>query len=140
MDMTTGLRFTKPAKGTALLERETKKARRKALEQLVAKLVKRRDGRCRWPEKHICRGGLEAAHLDGKGMGGDHGLRTYAENEVTLCAWLHRRGPESLHGGQLRIDKDTAAGANGPLSFWRQTETGWHLVAREVAPFSYEKD
>lgn len=133
----------KPPRGTGLLERETDDAKRLALEREVAKLVKKRDGRCRWPEAHRCRGGLEAAHIVNKSACGP----TCTSNEVTLCAWIHRRGPESIHGQQLKIEKETAAGADGILSFWRQTgeydplgQPIYHCVARERAIGIIDKD
>ena len=95
---TSQLAYPKPQKGSRLLEREREKSAAKAHTLAVGKAVKARDGHCRWPEDHKCRGGLEAAHIDDKKMGGDHGLLTNTANEVTLCAWIHRRGPESLHG------------------------------------------
>jgi hypothetical protein len=135
----------KPAKGSAILAREKEDAERVAHEREIAKLVKARDGRCRWPEAHKCRGGaLEAAHIVDKSLVG----ATSMENEITLCPWLHRRGPESIHGKQLKVEKDTERGANGPLSFWRQTgefdaldQPMYALVARELAPGGpYERD
>jgi hypothetical protein len=63
----------KPAKGSALLAREKGKRDRETAEQEVARAVKARDGRCRWPEPHKCRGGaLEAAHIVDK-SGNGHG-------------------------------------------------------------------
>jgi hypothetical protein len=106
----------KPQRGAGILAREDADKRREQHEREVAKAVKRRDGRCRWPEAHTCRGELEAAHIVDKSLGGE----TSTENELTICAWLHRRGPESIHGKQLKVEKETARGANGPLSFWRQ--------------------
>lgn len=62
-------------------------------------------------------------------------------NLVMLCGWIHRRGPETQQYGQLKIECETPNGADGPLSFWRKGEDGaFYLVAREIAPFIYEKD
>jgi len=128
----------KPAKGTALLERERRTADRKALERDVALRVKLRDGfKCRWPEVHKCRGGLEAAHIRDKSLLGE----TSTANEITLCAWIHRRGPQSIHGKQLKVELETPDGANGALSFWRQdAQGGYYLVARERAIGILERD
>lgn len=128
----------KPAKGTALLERERRTADRKALERDVALRVKLRDGfKCRWPEVHKCRGGLEAAHIRDKSLMGE----TTTENVVTVCAWIHRRGPESIHGKQLKFEKETPAGADAGLSFWRQDATGtYYSVGRERAIGILERD
>lgn len=133
--------YPKPQKGTRVLEREREQAAMKAHTLEIAKAVKRRDGRCRWPEEHKCRGELEACHIDDKKMGGDHGLLTNTANEICLCAWIHRRGPESLHGEELKVEKETAAGADGPLSYWRKGSDGkWYLVARESQRGIVERD
>ena len=98
--------------------------------------------RCRWPEAHKCRGGLEGAHVfQHRGMGGNpEGDRTALESILTVCAWIHRRGPESIDGKDLKVEAETEQGTRGPCSFWRRTDQGWHLVAREVLPFVYERD
>jgi hypothetical protein len=134
----------KPAKGSTLLARADDTATRLKHAREVAAQVKRRDGRCRWPEAHTCRGGpLEAAHLVNKSQGGE----TSPENVVTLCPWMHRRGPESIHGQQLKIETETPAGANGPLSFWRQDgnldalgRPTYYCVARERSLGIVERD
>lgn len=110
----------KASRGQRVLDREEQQAafRKQAVE--VMKAVRARDGGCRWPEAHKCRGGLEACHVEAKGIGGDHGARTTTQNELLLCAWIHRRGPASLHGFQLKIECETPDGCDGPLSFWRE--------------------
>jgi hypothetical protein len=131
----------KPARGTLVLERE---ARRKAIkddEIAVSKAVKERDHyRCRWPEAHKCRGGLEAAHIRDKSLCGP----TITSNEITFCAWIHRRGPHSIHGKQLKVTCDTPDGADGPCGFWKQASDssydGYYLVARERAIGILEHD
>jgi hypothetical protein len=135
----------KPERGAAILAREKADAERKAHEAEIAKEVKTRDGfKCRWPERHKCRGGaLEAAHIVDKSLGGE----TSTENELAVCPWIHRRGPESIHGKQLKVEKETPLGANGCLSFWRQTgeydalgQPIYYCVARERQPGVLEKD
>lgn len=134
----------KPQRGSAKLASEQEDAKRLQDERIVASLVKARDGfRCRWPEAHKCRGPLEAAHIVDKSLGGE----TSTENEVTFCAWVHRQGPESIHGKQLKVEKETAKGARGPLSFWRKDggfdalgQPTYSLVAREIRPFELERD
>ena len=83
----------KPAKGTALLE---KRAARRAVEKFEkdekAK-VRKRDRICRWPRCECQRLKdirLECAHLDGKKIGGDHGLRSTADNMILLCFLKHQ--------------------------------------------------
>lgn len=130
-------RLKKPARGSHVLERERIAAKAKAHEIEVKKAVKARDGKCRWPETHKCRGGLEAAHIHDASLGGP--MESY--NLVVLCAWIHRRGPESVHGKQLQVYMDTMDGADGPLSFWKQADDGsYYMVKRETSPFVYEKD
>lgn len=128
----------KPARGSAILQREKDAAEALKLEIAQKGIAKRRDGRCRWPEKHKCRGGeLEAAHIKDASLGGEMD----AANLVTLCPWIHRRGPQSIHGKQLRVQVESPRGAWGALSFWKQDETGqYYMVAREVAPFRFERD
>lgn len=133
----------KPERGSSRLEREREDAKRVQDERTVAALVKARDGyRCRWPEAHKCRGPLEAVHIVDKSLGG----ATSTENELTLCRWLHRQGPESIHGKQLKIEKETERGANAGLSFWRRGDTFdalgqpiYYCVGREVRPFQLER-
>jgi len=129
--------FFKPPKGTLVLEREAEQAKALKLERAEKGAAKKRDGRCRWPEVHKCRGALEAAHIRDASLGG----LMDRTNLILLCAWIHRRGPESIHGKQLRIEINTPAGAEGPCSFYRRGEHGrYHLVARETRPFQLERD
>lgn len=132
----------KPARGSARLEREKTRAEAKAAEDEVIKAAKTLDGRCRWPEHHKCRGGLEGAHVfQHRGMGGNpEGDRTTVESILTVCAWIHRQGPESIDGKQLKVEALSPLGTRGPLAFYRETERGWHVVASETAPFIYERD
>jgi hypothetical protein len=144
LDADTLKRLAKPSRGQRILDKEDADARALKREREQKGLAKKRDGRCRWPEAHKCRGGeLEAAHILDASLGGPMA----AENLVTVCPWIHRRGPESIHKKQLKVDKETERGADGPLSFWKQTgefdELGqptYFLVAREIAPFRYERD
>lgn len=127
----------KPSRGSGVLAREKDDAAALKVELEQKGIAKKRDGRCRWPEKHKCRGGLEAAHIRDASLGG----AMHADNLIVLCAWIHRRGPESIHGKQLSIDCETEAGARGGLSFWRKGNDGaWYLVRREIRPFEYERD
>lgn len=135
--------ISRPDRGAAILQREADDTARLTREREIAAAVKRRDGRCRWPEAHKCRGLLEATHIVDKSLGGETSL----ENEVLLCAWIHRRGPESIHGKQLKIEKDTPAGAQGLLSFWRQDggfdalgQPTYYLIARSTPDGVMERD
>jgi hypothetical protein len=134
----------KPERGTAQLAREKVKAERKATEDEAILAAKQRDGfRCRWPEAHKCRGGLEGAHVfQHRGMGGNPaGDRTTPELILPLCAWMHRRGPESIDGKQLKVEALTDQGTRGPCVFYRQAPDGsYFVVAQERVPFAYERD
>lgn len=127
----------KPMRGSLVLERDKQKADASALEKREKAIVRRRDPRCRWPEPHECRFGLEAIHIvDASRMGVMH-----HSNMWRGCGWIHRRGPVSIHGKQIKVECETARGSNGPLSFWKKGEDGeYFLVARETAPFAIEKD
>lgn len=137
-------RLKKPARGSLVLQREQDEKAADKKEREAKASTKARDGyRCRWPEKHICRKGLEAAHIVDASLGGE----MEPENLITVCGWIHRRGPESIHGKQLKVEKETQAGAKGALSFWRQTgefdtlgQPTYYMVKREIAPFRYERD
>jgi hypothetical protein len=144
-DWNSGKPAWKPKRGAAILARAADDAARKKKEHEVAAQVKARDGhKCRWPEAHVCRGGpLEAAHIRDKSLRGP----TVMENEITLCPFLHRRGPESIHSKDLKIEPETAFGTNGPVSFWRRTDEVdalgqpvYYMVARERSVGVIERD
>lgn len=128
----------KPLRGARVLEKEEEDARYLALERRVKTAVRKRDGRCRWPEPHRCRFNLECVHVK------DASLMGLMEpwNLILLCGWIHRRGSESIHGKQLRVERETAQDVKHTLfSFWKQDASGeYYLIAREIAPFQYEKD
>jgi hypothetical protein len=130
--------LAKPARGTSLLERHQRKLDAAAIEKREKAAVKAWAGhRCRWPEKHTCLGGLDAAHLVDASLGG----AMERTNLVTLCAWIHRRGPESIHGKQLRMEAETALGSYGAMAFYRRGEDGtFYCVGREVRPFQMARD
>lgn len=128
----------KPPRGQRVLDKEDSDAKAKSRELEVKKVVRLRDARCRWPEKHKCRLGYECAHVKDASLGGE----MVAENLILVCAWIHRRGPESIHGKQLRVEVDAIDPLRGPLfTFWKQDGAGaYYLIARETAPFEFERD
>lgn len=128
--------FWKSPRGTYVLEREAKRSEARSTEKREKAAARKRDGKCRWPLKHFCRGGLESAHLRDASLGGE----MIRSNLITLCAWLHRNGPESIHGKQLRIDAITSAGADGPCAFWQRLGNRWHLMAQERSVGVVERD
>ena len=132
----------KPARGSHILARRQKRADLKAHEGREKARVVRRDGLhscrlvpgCREKEKH------ETAHLDDKGMGGDHGIRTTADRMIRACFW-HHQGVWSLHSKDLRVECLTDAGTDGPIEVWGQDEYGgWFMVKREIAVGISERD
>lgn len=133
----------KPVRGAATLAKEADDAKAETHAKQVKALVKKRDGHCRWPEVHTCRKGLECAHIVDASRGGP--MET--ENLILVCGWIHRRGPESIHGKQLKVEKDTPSGADGAVSFWRQSgefdrlhQPIYYLVKREIRPGEVERD
>jgi hypothetical protein len=132
----------KPVKGSALLERREKRAKVQSNEKDEKAKVVFRDGvhtcrlvpNCREREKH------ETAHLDAKGIGGDHGIRTIAERMIRSCFW-HHQGKWSLHSQDLRVECLTDKGTNGPIEVWGKDEDGrWYSVGRESAVGIWERD
>lgn len=122
----------KPPKGTALMERRDRRKELTAVEDDEKKTVRLRDGFCRWPECDYCRKyknlTLHVAHLNDKGMGGDHGLRSTADQMILLCSLRHE-GPVSLHSGDCKITPITDKGTNGPCQFEINDEQrGWTVV------------
>lgn len=121
MAITAGQTLSKWPNGTTLQdERHAKSKARKANTDSVRRDVYRRDRyHCRIPgcrEDHI-----ELVHLDPKGMGGDHGIRTTTGNAIAGCR-NHHQGPASIHSGEIEVIPLTKAGADGPLAFhWRST-------------------
>lgn len=133
--------IAKPAKGSRWMELRDKRKRIVSGETDAKKEVRQRDRICRWPKCENCRvykPHFEVAHVvRAKGMGGDHGTVSTPDKLMLL--------DRITHGEQERNDRDvrplTSRGTNGPCEFWRRTDAaGWFLVAREIAPFVYDRD
>ncbi len=124
-------------------ERADTRAQRRSFEQSEKAKVRKRDGGCRWPHCDCRQRGLpiETAHVNDKGMGGDHGKRSTADQMIRLCRPKHQ-GPVSVHSGDLKIEPLSGMGTDGPCSFWkRDAEDGsWFLFAEETAIGVYRKD
>jgi hypothetical protein len=125
----------------------TRERRKRALERVYAEReakaeVRERDQTCRWPgctcqrswgssQANSWMRGLEVAHLEDKGMGGDKKLiRTQRHKMILICGWRHR-GTFGLHSGRARIvPLNAEKGTDGPCEFWlqRQKNGEWELV------------
>lgn len=123
----------KPPKGSALMERRERRKAVDAFEDAEKHKVRIRDRmQCRWPSCEYCRRyknlTLHVAHLHDKGIGGDHGLRSSADQMILLCSLRHE-GPISLHSGDCRITPITDRGTDGPCQFEINDEQrGWTVV------------
>jgi hypothetical protein len=123
----------KPAKGSLAVARHKRRREIKLQEDHEKQIVRVRDGhQCRWPG---CRSGrsvrLEVAHLNDKGMGGDHGQRSHHDQMILLCVHCHQ-GAHSLHSKDRKIEPITDAGTNRECAFFIRTETGaWHHIFSE---------
>jgi L-ascorbate metabolism protein UlaG (beta-lactamase superfamily) len=137
----------KPVKGEAALKRKASAAKVRSDEKAVKAEVTKRDGQkvCRLdPDcKHVRVGiTVEGVHLDDKGMGGDHGVRTTRDRMLRGCA-IHHRGAKSLHSGDLKVHYLTDKGTDGPIALMRPNvsielndrlkKTEWVEFARERA-------
>lgn len=137
-----GTACPKPAKGSALLERRAARAAIVAHEKAEKAKVVTRDGahtcrlvpHCAEREKH------ETAHIEDKGIGGDHGLRTSADTMLRACLF-HHQGRWSLHSGDLRVEYLTDDKCNGPIDVYGKDEKGdWYVVKHEIAAGVTERD
>lgn len=122
--------FPKPSRGTHVIDREAQRYQIVQAERIAKAAARKRDHwGCRWPEPHVCRGGIEVAHILDKSLGGP----SETCNLMTLCAWVHRRGPASIHGKQLMVMPETPLGADAACAFYRRDEHDvWVCVGVEV--------
>lgn len=137
-----GLPLAKKSREDGTRDRREQKAAIRAHEDAEKAKVRKRDGAgyCRLVPACTERLLFETAHLDDKGMGGDHGLRTVAERMIRSC-FFHHRGNWSLHSHDLRVEYLTAEQANGPIAVWGRTSTGEEMmIGREIAVGVWERD
>lgn len=136
------LTYAKDSREDGKQKRDAAKAKIRADEKEQKALVRKRDG------SHYCRlvphcdstRDFETAHVDDKGMGGDHGIRSTADLMVRSC-FAHHRGNFSLHSNDIRVEYLTAENANGPIQVWgRDTRGQWFLLGRESAIGVWERD
>lgn len=131
----------KPEKGSAWVARRESRKEAIANEKSAKAEVMRLDGRCRWPDCANCRAykpPLEVAHVvRAKGMGGDHGTVSTPAHLMVLDRLTHQQQETNKRD----VRPLTAEGTRGPCEFWQWTHAdGWFLVARERAPFIYDRD
>jgi len=106
----------KAPRGTATLKKEQADKHESDAEIAIKKLIKLRDGKCRWPERHKCRGGLEVIHVQDHSTGG-----AFITSNLWLgCKWIHRTGPKSIHSKDLVLKPLTKRGTDGPCAFYRR--------------------
>lgn len=123
------------------ISRHKRKVARESFEADQKAKVRRRDGAatswrgCRWPldDCPYCSQKMklrkEVAHINDKGMGGDHGLRSSADQMMLFCHLIHQ-GPDSIHSGDREVRMRTKAGTDGPCDFYHHGK----CVGREVRP------
>lgn len=132
----------KDSREDGVRKRREQKASVRSYEQMEKAKVVKRDGayHCRLVPGCRERSLYETAHLDNKGMGGDRGLRSNADQMVRTC-FFHHQGKWSLHSNDLRVEYLTPEKANGPIEVWGKDEDGREfLVGREVAVGQWERD
>jgi hypothetical protein len=131
----------KPEKGSGFIARKQKRKDLVKAEDAAKAIVRADDKICRWPKCENCRAykpPLEVAHVvRAKGMGGDHGTVSTPADMMLL--------DKLTHAQQETHRKDVVAltdrGTRGPCEFWATDENDrMYLVARESAPFIYERD
>lgn len=137
-------RLRKPARGEFLIERKERTRTIADAEDAEKDKCRARDRRCRYPDCPFCRRHKnlipQAAHVvQAKGMSGDRtGERSTVDKLMLLCPPIH--GLQEQHRIEI-VPIDSERGTNGPCEFWREDETRrMFLVAREIAPFEYERD
>ena len=127
----------KPEKGSHWKAGRDRRKAVVAYEEAEKRLVRIRDKGCRWPHCENCRTykpPLEVAHVVAKGMGGDHGIKSSADQMMLLDRLSHQGGLDSVEQHGRRIEPLTPAGTNGPCAFYRQDADGReYTVAVELA-------
>lgn len=133
----------KPAKGSSLIERKSRRKEIEAFEEAEKAKVRKRDRHCRWPHCANCKKfepRLEVAHVVAKGMGGDHSLKSSAD-QMVLLDFLTHQGEDGLERHGRKIEPLTAEGTDGPCAFYVADGVGgWILVAEEVSIGVYRRD
>jgi hypothetical protein len=140
-----GKSYPKPDKGSHWKDGRDRRKAVESYEDAEKRKVRLRDKGCRWPHCDNCRTykpRLEVAHVIAKGMGGDHGLKSSADQMMQLDRLTHQGGTGSVEQHGRRIEPLTPAGTDGPCAFYRVGEDGReYVVAIEIAVGGpYERD
>jgi hypothetical protein len=140
-------------KGPTAKRRASKARRLKRDENLHKAEARARDGAgglertglCRFPicgchfeggaERPGSKAFVEVSHQRHKGMGGDPtGERSLPAGLICVCNWRHKESTYSIDKGTVRWVALTSAGANGPVAWEVEIDSGrWLEVARESA-------
>jgi hypothetical protein len=136
----------KPERGSGLIARKDRRKAVVAFEEAEKAKVRKRDKRCRWPHCQFCKQykpRLEVAHVIAKGMGGDHSLKSSAD-QMMLLDYLTHQGPHGLERHQRKIESLTDLGTDGPCAFYvrsfQDAGTGWTMVAEETSIGVFRRD
>ena len=131
----------KPERGSLILERRRKRAVIESYEKGQKAKVVKRDGEhsCRLVPRCPERTKHETAHVEDKGMGGDHSNRSSSANMIRSCLW-HHRGNWSLHSGDIWVVSLTERGCDGPVEIWANGKDGPYLLKREIDCNVTERD
>jgi hypothetical protein len=128
----------KPAKGTSRLQLRKDRSERRSNEKDAKAEARIRDGyRNRWPGNPNAGERLESAHYRGKGMGGDHGLRSTVTNLITFD-YLTHQGPRSIHSMHKKVVPLTRKYCSGPCAFFERAALPggkfgkWRKVGEEI--------
>lgn len=136
----------KTSKEEARAERDGKKQAVKDKEDRNKTRARKRDGSmCRFPRCACLAKRLhpEVAHIEPKGMGGDHGERSDLWNLICLCKLRHQDSRISIHAGTLRLEALSVNGTSGPVRWWANVavldnphatpdQADWQCVAEET--------
>jgi hypothetical protein len=113
--------LTKPARGTALLDKHTRRAKVVTHEKRIMQQARKRDkGRCRLPACEFWSLPVDVCHEQHRGMGGNaKGDRTHLAGLICLCRKHHGQ----YDTGELTITALTLKGFSGVCQFrshWRE--------------------
>lgn len=125
----------KPDRIMGKVRRHLKRRDTKAAEDAIMRQVRREDRYCRFPECGCgkMKLGLDVAHLEHRGMGGNPKLdRTTPAGLILLCRARHRAHKFALDKKTIRCEPLTDMGSRGPVR--------WEIPLREACELLNEND